>query len=81
MIDYFALARGPGLMVIALLRLVLREDCDADPLIEGLKADIAANRMATSTAGRNAARRERAQGAEAEEEPSAHALKQRSGSA
>jgi hypothetical protein len=39
MIDYFALALGHGLMAIALLRLVLREDCDADPLIETLKAD------------------------------------------
>ncbi|WP_324073550.1 MAG: hypothetical protein RSE14_10805 [Erythrobacter sp.] len=68
MIDYFALALGHGLMAIALLRLVLREDCDADPLIETLKADIAADRMATSTAGRNAARRARTQEAENEDE-------------
>lgn len=65
MIDYLALAIGHGLMAIALLRLVLREDCDADPLIEGLKADIAADRMATSTAGRNAARRARSEHADA----------------
>lgn len=70
MIDYFALALGHGLMAIALLRLVLREDCDSDPLIEGLKADIAENRMATSTAGRNAARRARAQGAQPDKDPS-----------
>jgi hypothetical protein len=57
MIDYFALALGHGLMAIALLRLVLRDDLDADPLLGQLKADTAANRLATSTAGRNAARR------------------------
>jgi hypothetical protein len=59
MIDYFALALGHGLMAIALLRLVLRDDLDADPLLGQLKADTAANHMATSTAGRNAARRAR----------------------
>ena len=51
MIDYFALALGHGLMAIALLRLVLREDLDGDPLLARLKADTAANR--------SAARRER----------------------
>lgn len=60
MIDYFALALGHGLMAIALLRLVLRADLDADPLIGQLKADTAENRMAASSAGRNAARRARA---------------------
>ncbi len=59
MIDYFALALGHGLMAIALLRLVLRADLDADPLIGQLKKDTADNRMAASTAGRNAARRAR----------------------
>jgi hypothetical protein len=59
MIDYFALALGHGLMAIALLRLVLRADLDADPLLGQLKADTAENRKAASTAGRNAARRER----------------------
>jgi hypothetical protein len=59
MIDYFALALGHGLMAIALLRLVLRADLDADPLIGQLKKDTADNRMASSTAGRNAARRAR----------------------
>lgn len=57
MIDYIALALGHGLMAIALLRLVLREDLDRDPLLEQCKQDTAANRKATSTAGRNAARR------------------------
>ncbi|GAB4480357.1 hypothetical protein [Erythrobacter tepidarius] len=64
MIDYFALALGHGLMAIALLRLVLRADLDADPLIGQLKKDIADNRMAASTSGRNAARRARAKAAE-----------------
>ena len=50
MIDYFALALGHGLMAIALLRLVLRPDLDADPLIGQLKADTAENRMAASSA-------------------------------
>jgi hypothetical protein len=59
MIDYFALALGHGLMAIALLRLVLRDDLDGDPLLARLKADTAANRMASSAAGRNAARRAR----------------------
>jgi hypothetical protein len=59
MIDYFALALGHGLMAIALLRLVLRDDLDGDPLLTRLKADTAANRMASSAAGRNAARRAR----------------------
>jgi hypothetical protein len=60
MIDYFALALGHGLMAFALLRLVLRGDVDADPLLARLKADTAANRMASSASGRNAARREQA---------------------
>lgn len=66
MIDYFALALGHGLMAIALLRLVLRDDLDADPLLGRLKKDTAENRMAASTAGRNAARR--AQGRAGEEQ-------------
>ncbi|MFN4020832.1 MAG: hypothetical protein ACK4IC_09980 [Erythrobacter sp.] len=59
MIDYFALALGHGLMAIALLRLVLRADLDADPLIGQLKQEIADNRKAAGAAGRNAARRAR----------------------
>ena len=59
MIDYFALALGHGLMAIALLRLVLRDNLDGDPLLARLKADTAANRSATSSAGRSAARRAR----------------------
>ena len=59
MIDYFALALGHGLIAFALLRLVLREGLDADPLIGAIQSETADNRMATSTAGRNAARRAR----------------------
>ena len=62
MIDYFALALGHGLLAIALLRLVMRAGLDVDPLIEEIKAETTSNRKATSVAGRNAARRERADG-------------------
>lgn len=57
MIDYFALALGHGLMVIALLHLFMRDGLDADPLIEGIKAEEAARRKSASSAGRNQARR------------------------
>ncbi len=57
MIDYFALALGHGLIAIALLRLVLREGLDADPLIGSITSEAADNRKASSVAGRNAARR------------------------
>ena len=60
MIDYFALALGHGLLAIALLRLMLREGLDADPLIGAIRSETAANRKAASVAGRNAARRAKA---------------------
>ncbi len=59
MIDYFALALGHGLLAIALLRLVMRDGLDADPLIGSIKDETQDNRKATSVAGRNAARREK----------------------
>ncbi|KPF63675.1 hypothetical protein [Porphyrobacter sp. AAP60] len=62
MIDYFALALGHGLLAIALLRLVMREGLDEDPLIGSIKSETAENRKATSMAGRNAARRARQSG-------------------
>jgi len=65
MIDYFALALGHGLLAIALLRLVMREGLDEDPLIGSINDEAKANRKATSTAGRNAARRERDDGEDA----------------
>ena len=57
MIDYFALALGHGLLAIALLRLMLRDGLDADPLIGAIKTETEGNRKATSVSGRNAARR------------------------
>jgi hypothetical protein len=57
MIDYFALALGHGLLAIALLRLVMREGLDDDPLIAAITSETAGNRKVASTAGRNAARR------------------------
>ena len=59
MIDYFALALGHGLLAIALLRLMMREGLDSDPLIAEIKAETASNRKAASVSGRNAARRAR----------------------
>lgn len=37
MIDYFALALGHGLLVLAFLRLVMRDSLDVDPAISELK--------------------------------------------
>jgi hypothetical protein len=71
MIDYIALALGHGLMAIALLRLALREDLDGDPLLTRLKEDTAANRKATSAAGRNAARRAKGAAGDAPAAPQA----------
>lgn len=77
MIDYFALALGHGLLAIALLRLVMRDGLDSDPLIAALKDETADNRKATSTSGRNAARRARHGGDDAgdapESDPDGHA--------
>ncbi len=56
MIDYFALALGHGLIAIALLRLVLRDGLDVDPLISTIAAKTAENRKSASSSGRNAAR-------------------------
>lgn len=62
MIDYFALALGHGLMVIALLRLVLRDGLDVDPLIEQIKSDTADHRKASSASARRAVRQVRTDG-------------------
>ena len=59
MIDYFALALGHGLMVIALVRLLMRDALDTDPLLARIKAEDASRRKNASTSGRNAARRAR----------------------
>ncbi|MEQ8411880.1 MAG: hypothetical protein RIB52_10020 [Erythrobacter sp.] len=57
MIDQFALALGHGLLAAALLRLALRDDVDADPLVAELGEAGAARRRAASPTGRKAARR------------------------
>ena len=59
MIDYIALALGHGLLAIALLRLMMRDGLDTDPLISRIKAETDDNRQAASASGRNAARRAR----------------------
>lgn len=75
MIDYFALALGHGLLVIALLRLVLRAGLDVDPLLQQIKSEAAANRKAISAASRNAARRARSIGDNAAEHDHDHAAR------
>ncbi|MEM7666783.1 MAG: hypothetical protein AAF250_13080 [Pseudomonadota bacterium] len=57
MIDYFALALGHGLLAIALLRLVWRDDLDVDPLLDELKNAEREQRKQASVAARNARRR------------------------
>jgi len=57
MIDTFALALGHGLLAVALMRLVMREALDVDPLLDELKSETAGNRKAASASGRNEARR------------------------
>lgn len=57
MIDYFALALGHGLMALAILRLVMRDNLDSDPLLGSLDDEARDNRFASTVAGRNAARR------------------------
>ena len=44
MIDYFALALGHGLLVLAFLRLVMRDSLDVDPAITELKEAAEAKR-------------------------------------
>lgn len=60
MIDYLSLAIGHGLLAIALLRIVMREDLDTDPAIETLAEKSQDERAEGSAAGRNARRRARA---------------------
>jgi len=44
MIDYFALALGHGLLVLAFMRLVMRESLDTDPAISELNEAAKAKR-------------------------------------
>ena len=62
MIDYFALALGHGLLALALLRLVLREETDVDPRLKELAEKAEAEREAGSAASRNARRRRKVRG-------------------
>ena len=55
MIDYFALALGHGLLVLAFLRLVTRDSLDTDPAIKELKEAAEATRP--NPAQRRASRR------------------------
>ena len=66
MIDTLALALGHGLLAIAMLRLVMRDGLDEDPLLGELAAEASSNRKAASIAGRNAARRARDHAADAD---------------
>ena len=52
MIDTFALALGHGLLAVALMRLVLREGLDVDPLLGEITSETADNRKAASASGR-----------------------------
>lgn len=60
MIDYIALAIGHGLLALALLRLVMREDVDTDPAIAALQEEAESVRAEGSVSGRNAKRRAQA---------------------
>ncbi|MBA4767461.1 MAG: hypothetical protein H2049_07475 [Porphyrobacter sp.] len=64
MIDTFALALGHALLAVALMRLVLREGLDVDPLLDDIKSETSGNRKAASARGRNEARRNATRGAD-----------------
>ena len=59
MIDYISLALGHGLLAVALLRLVMRDDLDVDPEIKAITDKADAERKAASLAGRAARRQAR----------------------
>ncbi|MBU2339687.1 MAG: hypothetical protein KKE77_00350 [Alphaproteobacteria bacterium] len=61
MIDYFALALTHGLLVIALLRLIGREDVDVEPIEseEEAQVEISPEPVLTGAAARRAARKRR----------------------
>ena len=58
MIDYLSLALGHGLLVIALLRLVMREDLDVDQRLKDIADSLDAERAAKIKAGRASSRRD-----------------------
>ncbi len=57
MIDYIALSIGHGLIAIALLRLVMRDGLDVDPLLVTFRDKERDRRKAGSHTGRAAKRR------------------------
>jgi len=61
LIDYFALALTHGLLLVALLRLIGREDVDVEPLLseEETEAEAATKPSETGAAARRAARKRR----------------------
>ena len=61
MIDNIALFIGHLLLAIALLRLVMRDGLDVDPLLARFKADEDERRKALKAGGRGARRRARTQ--------------------
>ena len=58
MIDTIALALGHGLIAIALLRLVMRNELDIDPELQSQAEKRRAEREASSISGRNSRRRD-----------------------
>ncbi len=65
MIDYIALSIGHGLIAIALLRLVMRDGLDVDPLLESFREKERERRKARSNAGRAARRRSKPEAGDA----------------
>ena len=59
MIDYIALFIGHGLLGIAVLRLVMRDGLDVDPLLDSFRQKDRERRKERSNAGRTARRRAR----------------------
>ena len=69
MIDYIALSIGHFLLAIALLRLVMRDGLDVDPLLARFKANEEERRKARKAAGRAARRRAQGVSEPGPEEP------------
>jgi hypothetical protein len=57
MIDHFSLVLGHGLLALAMLRLVMRDNLDVDPTLKRLKDKAQAAREAGSLSARRARRR------------------------
>ncbi|MEO1731132.1 MAG: hypothetical protein AAFR64_10370 [Pseudomonadota bacterium] len=62
MIDYIALSIGHGLLGIAVLRLVMRDGLDVDPLLDSFKQKDRERRKQRNNAGRAAHRRREGRG-------------------